>query len=128
MKFKYYNPNPHKKMVGDCVIRAISMALGMTWVDVYKELAKYGIEHGDIMTSNSLWGSFLREHGFKVKTLPNDCPDCYSIYDFALEHPFGTYVLCTGTHAVCLYDGWLYDIWDCREEIISFYYERTVKI
>lgn len=29
--WRQYNPNPKGLLVGDCVIRAISKALGMTW-------------------------------------------------------------------------------------------------
>lgn len=128
MSYKYYNPNPLKKMVGDCVIRAISMAMCKSWKDTYIDLCTYGMEHGDIISSNSLWGSYLRENGFKIKTLPNECPECYTVYDFAIEHPFGTYILATGSHVVCLIDGWWYDTWDCREEVIAYYFERIEKI
>ena len=33
-----YNPNPKRKLVGDCVIRAISKATGNDWEDVYLDL------------------------------------------------------------------------------------------
>jgi len=36
--FVFYNPNPLKKHVGDCVIRAISKATGQTWEKTYTEL------------------------------------------------------------------------------------------
>ena len=122
--FKYYNPNPLKKMVGDCVIRALSMAYGMTWRETYLELCAYGMANGDIISSNSLWGAYLKEHGFKVKSLPNDCPNCYTVYDFAQDHPYGTYILCTGTHVVTLIDGIWYDTFDCREEVIAYFFEK----
>ena len=33
MSFIYYNPNPERKLVGDCVIRAISKATDQTMMD-----------------------------------------------------------------------------------------------
>lgn len=33
MSFIYYNSNPERKLVGDCVIRAISKATDQTWED-----------------------------------------------------------------------------------------------
>lgn len=36
MSFIYYNPNPERKLVGDCVIRAISKVTNQTWEDTYR--------------------------------------------------------------------------------------------
>lgn len=35
MSFIYYNSNPERKLVGDCVIRAISKVTNQTWEDTY---------------------------------------------------------------------------------------------
>lgn len=40
-----YNPNPLSKLVGDCVIRALTKALDRTWGEIYLGLciqAMYG--------------------------------------------------------------------------------------
>ena len=36
--YSYYNANPYKIRVGDCVIRAISKALNQSWEDTYIDL------------------------------------------------------------------------------------------
>ena len=36
--YVFANPNPHKLITDDCVIRAISLATGKPWDDVYVEL------------------------------------------------------------------------------------------
>lgn len=38
--------NPLGKLVGDCVIRAIAIATGMTWDETYIVLSDYGIYRG----------------------------------------------------------------------------------
>ena len=38
--FVYANPNPDNKVVGDCVVRAISILLDMPWEEVYDDLAE----------------------------------------------------------------------------------------
>lgn len=40
--FVEYNPNPDEKSVGDCVVRAITKVLDMTWEDAYVELCLQG--------------------------------------------------------------------------------------
>ena len=37
--FKYRNPNPCKEIVGDCVVRALSILLGQSWDDTYDDLS-----------------------------------------------------------------------------------------
>ena len=124
MAYQYYNPNPCKKNVGDCVIRAIAMAFDVSWNDAYTNICLYGIEKCDIPSSNSLWGSYLKEHGFKVRVLPDSCPSCYSVIDFVAEHPIGTYVLATGSHVVTAVNGDYYDSWDSGNEIVAYYFEK----
>ena len=89
MAFIYYNPNPYNKLVGDCVIRAISKAFGIPWINAYTELCMYGMEKGDIPSSNSLWSSFLRENGYRVIPLSDSCPECYTVRDFCRGIPHG---------------------------------------
>ena len=56
--YKYYNPNPDGKMVGDCVIRAISKAINQDWEKTYVGVATQGLMMHDMPSSNSVWGSF----------------------------------------------------------------------
>lgn len=123
--FVMFNPNPNnKKRVGDCVIRAISKALEMSWEDAYIQLCIQGYIVGDLPSSNHTWDVFLKAKGFVKDVVPNDCPGCYTIEDFCKDHPQGTYVLGTGSHAVAVIDGDYYDTWDSgNESPIYFYYK-----
>lgn len=121
-----YNPNPkHKMIVGDCVIRAISKVMGMSWKETYLELTTQGILMGDLPNANSVWGAYLQEHGFRRYVIPDKCPlDCYSVIDFCNDNPVGTYLLATGTHAVAVIDGDYYDAWDSGQEVPVYYFKR----
>lgn len=117
MAFLYANPNPLHKKIGDCVIRALSIALTQSWEDTYKDLAVLGMELGDLPSSNAVWGEYLRQRGYEKTAIPNSCPECYTIADFCKDHPEGVYILCTGSHVVASVDGNYMDSWDSGDEV-----------
>ena len=121
MSYKYFNPNPVKATAGDCVVRMYCAITGKSWAVAYEKLADRGAEMGDMPNAKVVWVSLLRDLGFQKKTVPNYCPDCYTIKQFAKEHPYGLYAVCTGTHVVAVVDGDYMDSWDSGEEAIMFY-------
>lgn len=119
------NPNPEKKLVDDCVIRALCIVLDADWEFIHKELSDLSREMYEIQISNNVWTRYLKDRGFKKKIIPDTCPYCYSIRKFTVDHPFGTFVLATGEHVVAVIDGNYYDTWDSGNEIPIYYFERT---
>lgn len=122
--YRYFNPNPTKKNVGDCTIRALSAALNRSWDDVYWELAEKGFKLCDMPSANNVWGSYLHDKGFKRKILEDTCPDCYTVKDFCDDHPYGIYVLALSRHVICAIDGDYYDSWDSGNEIPLYYWGK----
>lgn len=127
MGYFYFNPNPVGKQVGDCTVRAIAKATGQSWEEVYAGLALQGFQMADLPNANSVWGAYLRDKGFSRFAIPNTCPDCYTVAEFAKEHPRGMYILALSNHVVCVSDGNYYDAWDSGNEIPLFYWERNDK-
>ena len=124
MAYKYYNPNPHHKSRGDCVVRAISKAMNQSWNHTYLELCIQGYLMKDWGDSNEVWDSYLRGCGFIRKVIPNTCPDCYTVRDFCYDNPYGIFILATGSHVVAVIDGSYYDSYDSGMESPIFYYMR----
>lgn len=124
MSYIFYNPNPAGNLVGDCVIRAISRATGKTWDEAFADLMETAYKLKDMPTVNYVWTAYLKRHGFEGHMIPDTCPDCYTVREFAFEHPRGTYILGTGTHAVAVVDGNYYDSWNSGDEVPIFYYKR----
>ena len=122
--YVYFNPNPVGRMVGDCSIRAIAKALDISWEDAYAKVAANGFRIGDMPSSNSVWGSVLRQNGFYRKSLPDLCPDCYTAEDFCKDNPTGVYVLGFGGHVATIVDGVLYDSWDSSKEIPQYFWSK----
>jgi len=121
----YYNPNPEGQRIGDCVIRAISAVMQKDWDKVYIGLVMQGYVDKDMPSSNSVWSRYLKQRGFRMSLLPDMCPGCLTIDDFAREHPKGKFILGTGQHAVAVIDGKIYDTWDSRGEIPIYYFEEA---
>ena len=119
-----YNNNPLARRVGDCSVRAVAKALGIDWETAYSMIAKNGFLMGDMMSSDAVWGSVLRQNGFVKELVPNTCPDCYTTTDFCKDHPKGTYVIGYGGHVATVVDGNVYDTWDVSSEVPIYYWRK----
>lgn len=124
MSYIFYNPNPVAANVADCAVRAISKALDLNWEEAYIKLTINGIQMGDLISSDNVWGSILRQNGFIKAIIPNTCPDCYTAKDFCKDHPKGIYVLGFGGHVATVVDGDLYDSWDCSHMVPIYYWHE----
>ncbi len=123
-KYVSYNPNPDGIRVGDCVIRALSKALGQTWEETYIDLSVEGLLMGDLPSANAVWGAYLRRKGYQREIIPNNCPDCYTVEDFCDDYPQGTYILAISGHVVCVVDGQFFDSWYSGNEHPIYYWRR----
>lgn len=124
MNYIFFNPNPSRKTVGDCVIRAISTAMNRSWEEVYLDVMRKGFELHDMPSSNNVWSAYLKSKGFRRYAIPDTCPDCYTVQDFCIDHPYGTFILATGSHVVAVMNGNYYDTWDSGNEVPIFYWRK----
>lgn len=122
--WKQYNPNPNGKLVGDCTVRAVSVATGDDWYTTYLGLVIQGLVMADMPSANAVTTAYMKSKGFKRRTIPDTCPECYTVKDFCEDHPYGTYVLGIGTHVVAVTDGCYLDSWDSGNETPVYYFER----
>ena len=122
--FIKYNPNPAHKRTGDCIIRAITKVTGKTWEQVFVELAIQGFTMYAMPSENDVLNEYLYQLGFDRYVIPNTCPRCYTIKDFARDNPYGEFILGTGSHVVAVVDGDYFDSWDSGEEVPLFYWRR----
>ena len=121
--YKYYNPNKLHK-TEDCTVRALSKALGIDWRTAFMWLSNNALRHWDMMHKNYVWGDLLEQNGFKKAQLPNSCPRCYTVAEFARDNPDGVFVLGTGSHVVTVIDGDWFDMWDSGNEVPIIVYWR----
>lgn len=116
------NPNPAKKQVPDCVIRAMSIAFDQPWLRVYDELCATGRKEFNMPSADAVWGRMLKENGCVPFLLPEQCPACTTVEKFSHMYPRGIYIIGTGSHAVSVIDGNYYDSWNSGQEIPSFFW------
>ena len=126
MSYMYYNPNPEGKQTGDCVIRAVSKTENLDWDQTYINLTAKGFEMKDWGNQNEVWGAYLRSKGYKQHLIPDTCPECYRVADFAKDHPTGTYIVATGNHVVAVINGNYYDAFDSGKDIATSYWQKGV--
>lgn len=120
-----YEPNPVRTGAIDCAVRAVSKALDVSWEKAYTMLSVNGFLMGNDPAGDEIWSSVLRQHGFKRYIVPNTCPDCYTVDDFAEDHPKGTYVVKSDNHVATIVNGTLYDSWDSGNKVVIYYWTNN---
>lgn len=124
--FQFYNPNPVRPDggVGDCAVRAVAKALGISWEEAYTKLTANGFLMGELPNNDLVWGSVLRQNGFTREIIPNTCPECYTVADFCRDNPSGTYVVKSDGHVATVVDGTLFDSWDSSTNIPIYVWKK----
>lgn len=120
----YANPNPCRREEPDCVVRAVCLATQQDWDDVHWDLCVLSHYECTMPSVNWLWELYLHKCGFEKFLLPDACPKCVTVREFAKQYPHGTYVIGTGTHAVCVRDGNWLDSWDSGDEVPTYFYRK----
>lgn len=122
----YTNANPAHNHVGDCTVRAISVALGQDWETTYVALAVCGYLMADMPSANHVWGAYLKRKGFIRHVVDDKGKDRYTVDDFCADNPNGVYVLSLSSHVIAVIDGKYHDTWDSGDEIPIYYWQREV--
>lgn len=122
--FIFLNPNKCGINTGDCVIRALSIAMDKDWNEVYVDLCAVGYSMCDWGNANRCWSEYLRYYGYKCKAIPYENNSRYTVRDFAADHTDGSFVVATGSHVVAVIDGSYYDTWDSGNEVPIYYFYK----
>lgn len=125
MEFVKFNQNPKQKRTTDCVIRAISFALGKTWEEVYRDLAEQGIKNGLMLNDRNNWKLYLKVLGYNMERMPKTLNNKrYTVEQFADEiaRKGCTYVVKIANHITVVKDKKLYDTWNCKNKCVGNYW------
>lgn len=132
-RYVYFQPNDKdiKDEFGDCQVRALSKALGLTWLEAFditipicREFQTYTIfgACGNMEKKKEALGRL----GFAYTGVSNKRGTKRPTVDsFAKDHPTGSFICNVANHVVAVVDGKYYDTWDCGECSLYGYYTRT---
>ncbi len=124
MYYKYLNVNPAQLNTGDCVIRGISVLMDQSWSWTYFMICLQGFLMYQMPSTNDVWSHYLYNNGYRRRAIKNTCPDCYTVKDFCIDHPYGRYLLALNGHVVAVIDGAYYDTWDSGNETVLYYWRK----
>lgn len=126
--FQYYNAHPHQAQVGDCVKRAIAVAMGMDYMDVQRELNQHKkITGAKQFNSDGNPQSYVETVlGFQRVTIPDRGDETGMTADkFCKIYPKGRYIITMSGHWSAVINGTILDTWDCGNERLHSYYAVT---
>ena len=126
-RWEYFNPNPAGNRVGDCAVRAICKATDFDWETVFTGLMIQACALSDMPSANYVWGAYLYKRGYRRKLIEQSERYIYTVNDFCIDHPTGTYILCIDGHVVTVQEGKYFDTWDSGNEIQYITGKRRIK-
>lgn len=115
--FIYYNVNPNDEIIGDCVVRAISLALNIDYNIVVKLLINNSKYFNCDLLVKDCYGKLLDDMGF----------NCYDGTGFDVkelaEYFFDKKLLIrTEGHLLCALYGDVYDTWNSSHEMVDCFW------
>lgn len=126
--YKYYQPNKKdiKDQYGDCVIRALTKALNMEWLEVFDEITPLSRELQIPFNVKPCYETYLTKvKGFTYKGISNTKGTKRpTVSTFAKEHKEGTYILRVAHHLVAVVNGHYYDTWDSGNKSLYGYWTK----
>lgn len=123
--FHFHNANPKGRKAGDCVVRAISVALGQSWEQTMREMTELGIKHGYAFNETKLIDIYMKEKGWtKIKEPRNYENKKISVSQFLNNAGSkGVIVANAGSHHVTLIaNGVVWDTWNCCSQTMHTYF------
>lgn len=114
-KYRYLNLNPKNRKTGDCVIRAIAGALDLTWDEASDLLYEVARAVGCEM---SCLGCYTQL--FDLLNLEEiEVPEGFTVGELVDEYPNNILLIRIKGHLTFSLFRCVYDIWDCRGEIVD---------
>lgn len=127
--FHWHNQNPNNRFTSDCVIRAISTAAEIPYVNVVLMLATIQIKTGFDPSDKDGYGKLLKDLGWKMCKQPKK-PDgkkytgkefCKALQEGRLDIENSRRIIAHigSYHITAIIDGQVWDTWDSTDGCIG---------
>ncbi len=124
-RWKEYNPNPKDRNIGDCTLRSYCAAFNISWdqaFDIASQVAKENSSMIQYVADKVLTEVFNCTVSEKYNKKTVKSKDRITVNEFAMTHPYGTYILHVRQHQVTVKNGEYWDSWDSGEKKIDIVY------
>ena len=124
LEFGKYNANPKGKKTGDCVVRALSVAMNKDYEVVMRDLFELGLKKGFTFNDQRTYEAYLLEHGWiKVPQPRKKDKSWYRISDLdQFVSNWQTTIVTTTGHVAAKVGNVIVDTFDCRQKFIGNYF------
>lgn len=123
MRFIEDNAHPKHKKTDDCVVRALALAEGKRWIEVYEELCALGREMFEMPNMKAVYERYLLERGWIKMPMPKKWDNTrFTIKEWADENPNRVMVIRVAKHLTTVIHGDLHDTWNCGRKCVGNYY------
>ena len=121
MKWLKINVNPFNRTTDDSVVKALCIALDISWNEAYMSLAKHGIGSNLSMNDKRCWKGFLKYLGYTETKLDNKVNVKYFAENYALNNK--VYILQIGSNgATVIKNKTIYDSFNpCNKTVNAFW-------
>ena len=118
-RYKYYNRNPDRLHLKDCVCRAISTATDLCYEAVHNLLeisaAEFNCDELCVCCYHHLLEDILCYPRF-------NCDFARDVGSIAESYPHNNLIIRVNEHLTCAINGTVLDIWDCSDELVDCYW------
>ena len=121
-RWRKYNPNPKSRNIGDCTLRSYCAAFDITWkeaFDIASKIAKQESSMIQYVSDKVLTDHFgcVVDEKYNKKVVKSK--DRITVNEFAMSHPYGTYILHVRQHQVTVINGEYWDSWDSGDKRVD---------
>lgn len=135
--YHYYNANPKNRITGDCVVRALTVALEKPYDEILMELVDIQLTQGYSATSKEAYSRLLANHGWEKQKQPRKidntkytgkefCEAQQNKTEFVDNIIFSDRIFAHvgGNHVAAIINGKVWDIWNSTGDCIGNYWVK----